>query len=109
MEGKNMEKQTKTGLMGLGLIGLGTGLAALGFLLTLPVCMTWSRTKLRHAYETGKKGMLSGLETAAEHLGEMTDKVQPQLAEAAKAAKHTTALAAGAIESAAHYVRERVS
>jgi hypothetical protein len=48
--------------------------------------------------------VVSGFETAADAL----NKAQQPLGEAAKAARQTTAIAAGAIESAAHYVKERV-
>jgi len=49
-----------------------------------------------------------GFGTAADALGEIASKAQSPLGDAAKAAKQTTAIAAGAIESAAHYIKERV-
>jgi hypothetical protein len=103
-----VDKQSRNGVFGLILIGLGTGFAAAGFALIVPVCTTWSRSKLTEAYRKGKGGVLSGFETATEALNEMASKAQQPLGEAAKAAKQTTAIAAGAIESAAHYIKERV-
>ncbi len=103
-----MEKQSQNGLTGLILIGLGAGLTAAGVALVVPLCATWSRSKLRGAYEKGKESVVSGFGTAADALGEMASKAQSPLGDAAKAAKQTTAIAAGAIESAAHYIKERV-
>ncbi|MBV9085616.1 MAG: hypothetical protein JOZ62_23320 [Acidobacteriaceae bacterium] len=104
-----MDRQSKNGYIGVTLIGLGAALTGVGFAMIAPVCVAWSRNRLREAYETGRKRVLSGLETAAGTLGDVAEKVQPQLTEAAKAARQGTAIAAGAIESAAHYVKERVS
>jgi hypothetical protein len=103
-----MDKQSRNGVTGLILIGLGTGLTAAGAALLVPVCATWSRSKLRGAYQKGKESMVSTFETAADALGEVASKAQSPLGDAAKAARQTTAIAAGAIESAAHYIKERV-
>ena len=103
-----MDKQSRNGVAGLILIGLGAGFAAAGAALIVPVCATWSRTKLRGAYQRGKESVVSTFETAADALGEVATKAQSPLGDAAKAAKQTTAIAAGAIESAAHYIKERV-
>ena len=103
-----MDKQTRTGIFGLVLIGVGAGLAAAGLALIVPVCASWSRIKIREVYARGKEGLISGIETATDALGEVASKAQQPLGEAAKAAKQTTAIAAGAIESAAHYIKERV-
>jgi hypothetical protein len=103
-----VDKQSRNGLFGLILVGLGTGFAAAGVALMVPFCTNWSRSKLRDAYRKGREGVLSGFESAADAIGEMASKAQQPLGEAAKAAKQTTAIAAGAIESAAHYVKERV-
>lgn len=105
---KHVENQSRNGVTGLILIGLGAGMAAAGLALVVPVCATWSRSKLRDAYQKGKESVVSTFETAADALGEVASKAQHPLGDAAKAAKHTTAIAAGAIESAAHYVKERV-
>jgi len=104
----NVENQSKNGVAGVVLIGLGAGLTAAGMALLVPVCASWSRSKLRGAYQRGKEGVLSTFETAADALGDVATKAQHPLGDAAKAAKQTTAIAAGAIESAAHYIKERV-
>jgi hypothetical protein len=103
-----VDKQSRNGVAGLILIGLGAGFAAAGAALIVPVCATWSRTKLRDAYQRGKESMVSTFESAAGALGDVASKAQSPLGDAAKAAKQTTAIAAGAIESAAHYIKERV-
>lgn len=103
-----MDKQSRNGVFGLALIGFGAGLTAAGLALVVPVCATWSRSKVREAYRKGKDRMMSGFETATDALGEMANKAQQPLGDAAKAAKQTAAIAAGAVESAAHYIKERV-
>lgn len=103
-----MDKQSRNGVFGLVLIGLGTAVAATGVILLMPVCASWSRSKVRKAYEKGRKSVVSGLENAIDTLGEVASKVQEPVGEAAKAAKYSTAVAAGAVESAAHYVKERL-
>ena len=103
-----MDKQAKSGVAGLILIGLGASLAAAGVALIVPVCASWSRNRFHRAYETGRKRVLAGFDSAVEALNQVADKAQQPLGEAAKAARQTTAIAAGAIESAAHYVKERV-
>jgi hypothetical protein len=103
-----MDKKTRNGVLGMVFLGIGVGLAVAGVTLAVPVCVGWSRSKLDEAYRKGKQGLLSGIETAAETLTEVANKAQQPLADAAKAARYTTAVAAGAIESAAHYVKERV-
>jgi hypothetical protein len=87
---------------------LGSAAAATGVVLLTPVCTNWSRSKIRKAYERGRKNVVSGLENAIDTLGEMANKVQQPMGDAAKAAKYSTAVAAGAVESAAHYVKERL-
>jgi hypothetical protein len=104
-----MSTNSKNGLIGLGLIGIGAGLTAVGVALVVPVCVSWSRTRLQTAFQKGKEGVISGIEIAAGAAGELAVKAQHPLSEAAKAARGTTAIAAGAVESAAHYIRERVS
>jgi hypothetical protein len=104
-----VNKKSNNGVIGLALIGVGAAIVATGFTLVTPVCFFWSRNRLQDAYQRGKKGVISGFESAAETLGDVASKAQTPLGEAAKAARHTTAIAAGAVESAAHYVREHVS
>ena len=103
-----MDNDSRRGVWGLVLIGAGVGLAMAGAAMVTPVCAAWSRDKLQDAYEKRKKTIVSGLGTAAETLGDLAAKMQQPLAGAAQAAKQTTAIAAGAIESAARHVRERV-
>jgi hypothetical protein len=103
-----MDKQSRNGVVGLALIGIGAGLTAAGIAFVVPVCATWSRSKVREAYTKGREGIISGFESASDVLGDMADKAHQPLGEAAKAAKQTAAIAAGAIESAAHYIKERV-
>ncbi|MBV8830011.1 MAG: hypothetical protein JO108_12365 [Acidobacteriaceae bacterium] len=103
-----MQKQNNNGLYGLILLGLGAGIAAAGFVLLVPVCASWSRSRAIEMFNKSKEGVLSGIENAADRLSDVATRAQQPLGEAAKAAKHTTAIAAGAIETAAHYIRERV-
>jgi hypothetical protein len=103
-----MDTKSKNGIIGLALVGIGFGLASAGVLLVIPVCTSWSRSKLQDAFTKGKEGLISGFERATDALGDVAAKAQQPLSDAAKAAKHTTSIAAGAIESAAHYVKERV-
>ncbi|MFL6415953.1 MAG: hypothetical protein ACJ74Y_09835 [Bryobacteraceae bacterium] len=83
-------------------------MTAAGVALLVPVCATWSRSKLSDAYQKGKEGVRSSFGSAADALGTVATKAQHPMADAAKAARQTTAIAAGAIESAAHYIKERV-
>jgi hypothetical protein len=103
-----MDKEPRNGVTGLILIGLGAGITAAGLALVVPVCTSWSRSKLRDAYQKGKESVLASFENAADALSEVASKAQHPLGDAAKAAKQTTAIAAGAIETAAHYIKERV-
>ena len=103
-----MQKPSKNAIVGLALVGLGAGLAAAGCAILVPMCASWSQGKVRDAYRKGKEGMLSGFEGAAATLKDVAEKAQGPLSDAAKAARQTTAIAAGALETAAHYVRERV-
>jgi hypothetical protein len=100
-----MQKQSRNGIVGLGFIGVGIGLSVIGFFLVAPVCVSWSRSKLERVYRKGREG----LESAADAVSEMANRAQRPLGEAVKAARLSTAVAAGAVETAAHYVRERVS
>lgn len=104
-----MDRQSRNGVLGLVLIGLGTAVAATGVVLITPVCANWSRSKIRKAYEKGRKNVISGFENAIDTLSDVANKAQQPLGEAAKAAKYSTAVAAGAVESAAHYVKERLN
>lgn len=103
-----MDKKETNGVVGLALVGAGVGLAAAGVALLTPVCVSWTRKQFQNAFERGRDGVLSSFETVTDKLTEVANRAQTPLGEAAKAAKQGTAIAAGAIESAAHYVKERV-
>ena len=107
--GGNVNTKSKSGIVGLALIGVGAVITTAGFALVAPVCISWSRDKLQEAYRKSKKGMISSFETAAETLSDVASNAQTPLSGAAKAARQATAIAAGAVESAAHYVREHIS
>lgn len=104
-----MDKQSNNhGVAGVILIGVGTGLVAAGAALLVPVCASWSRKRFTNVLEAGKKGVRTGFESVSDKLNDVASRAQHPLGEAAKAAKQGTAIAAGAIESAAHYVKERI-
>jgi hypothetical protein len=103
-----VQKPSNNAIIGMALIGLGAGLAAAGCAILVPMCASWSQAKVRDAYRKGKEGVLSGFEGAAATLKDVADKAQGPLSDAAKAARQTTAIAAGAVETAAHYVREHI-
>lgn len=103
-----MDKKTSNGVLGLTLVGAGVGLAAAGVALLTPICVSWSRKQVLNAFERGKEGVRAGFETVSDKLTDVASKAQHPLGEAARAAKQGTAIAAGAIETAAHYVKERV-
>ncbi|HEX4210087.1 MAG TPA: hypothetical protein VHY56_06835 [Candidatus Binataceae bacterium] len=103
-----MEKKSNNGLVGVVLVGVGAGLAAAGVALLTPVCISWSRKQMQNVFERGKEGVRSGFESVSDKLTDVANRAQHPLGEAAKAAKQGTAIAAGAIETAAHYVKERV-
>lgn len=104
-----MDRQARNGVFGLVLIGVGAAVAAAGVALVVPVCAHWSRSKVREAYEKGRKNVIAGFENAIDTLSDVAEKVQKPMGDAAKAAKYSTAVAAGAVESAAHYVKERLN
>ena len=104
-----MESKTNNGVLGVVLLGVGAGIAAAGAVLLTPICASWSRKQLTAAYSKGKDGLLAGFELATTKLTEVASRAEHPLGRAAAAAKQTTGIAAGAIESAAHYVREQVS
>ncbi len=103
-----MDKKSSNAAVGVVLVGVGAGLAAAGVALLTPVCLSWSKKQLTNAFERGKEGVRSGFETVSGKLTDVANRAQNPLSEAAKAAKQGTAIAAGAIESAAHYVKERI-
>jgi hypothetical protein len=103
-----MQKPSKEAVVGFSLVAIGAGLATAGFAVLAPICFSWSRNIAREAYRRGRESMLAGFDEATNRLKDVAEKAQGPLSEAAKAARQTTAIAAGAVETAAHYVRERV-
>lgn len=97
-----MEKDSKTGIIGAVLIGLGVGLTAAGIVLVIPPIANWSFRRAGEAFETGRERVVE----AAAALGEVAGRAQHHFGEAAKAAKKKTSKAAGAVETAARHVRE---
>ncbi|MBV9302962.1 MAG: hypothetical protein JOY62_16035 [Acidobacteriaceae bacterium] len=82
-----MTGKSKASLIGLGLIGVGCGLAAIGVAIIVPACVAWSRDRLEGAFRRGKEGVISGMETAAATVGEVAGKVQRRFDEAARSAR----------------------
>ena len=111
-----MTNSSKSGVIGAAMIGLGLGMTAVGVALVIPACTNWSLSTMEQMFRKGK----DSVEGAASALGEFAGKAQHRfdeaarsarqtLDEAAKTARQTTAKAAGAVESAARYVRETAS
>ncbi len=104
-----MDKNSRNSIIGFGLIGLGCGLAAVGLSMVVPACANWSANVLGETMRKGREGLLSGIESAAATMGEVASRAQHHFGEAAKAARPAVAKAAGAVEDAAHRVRQRAS
>jgi len=100
-----MRTKSNQGLLGALFIGLGCGLAAVGVALVLPACANWSLSLADRAMRRGRDAMGSTADTLAEVAGSASQHFNT----AAKAARATTAKAAGAVESAARQVREYAS
>jgi hypothetical protein len=103
-----MQKPSKNAVIGFTLVAIGTGLSIAGVAVLAPVCYAWSRTVAERAYRKGRENVISGIDDATTRLKDVAEKAQGPLGDMAKAARQTTAVAAGAVEAAAHYVRERV-
>ena len=82
-----MNSKSKASLVGLGLIGIGCGLTAIGVAVVVPVCVAWSRERLEGAFRKGKEGVISGVETAAATVGEVAGKAQRRFDAAARSAR----------------------
>jgi hypothetical protein len=100
-----MRHNSKSGILGATLIGLGCGLTAMGVALVIPACTNWTVDFLEQVFRKSREGA----ENAAGLLGGIAGKAQHHFGEAAKTAKATTAKAASAVESAARQVREYAS
>ena len=98
-------KSNNQGLLGALFIGLGCGLAAVGVALVVPACANWSLSLADRALRRGREAVGSAADTFAEVAGSASQHFET----AAKAARVSTAKAAGAVESAASQVREYAS
>lgn len=103
-----MSKDQKNAALGFTLVALGAGLSAAGLAVLAPVGYAWSRALAETAYRRGKKNVLVSIDGATERLRQVAEAAQGPLSDAAKAARHTTVVAAGAVEAAARHVRERI-
>lgn len=104
-----MQENSRNGLIGAALIGLGCGLAAVGFALVIPACTNWSLGLMDEVVKRGREGLHSGVETAASLAGQLSGAAHRKFGEASKTAKEKTAKAAGVVETAARRVRETAS
>lgn len=103
-----MQKPSKNAAIGFTLVAIGAGLSVAGLAVLAPVCYAWSRSLAESAYRRGKQNVLVGIDEATTRLKKVADAAQGPVGEVAKAARHTTAVAAGAVEAAARHVRERI-
>ena len=104
-----MKDNSRNGLIGIALIGLGCGLTAVGIALVIPVCTNWSLGLMESAVKKGTEGLSSSVESAACIAGQITGMAQRRFGEASKTAREKTARAAAAVENAARRVREQAS
>ena len=85
-----MDTKSKASLVGLGLIGVGCGLAVIGAALLVPAGAAWSRERLEAAFRKGKDSVMCGVESAAAAVGEVAGKAQQKFDEAARAVRKQT-------------------
>jgi hypothetical protein len=97
-----MGRDSRSGVLGAVLIGVGCGLAAAGVALLIPVVTDWWLSSAEKAIKKGRKHV----ENAATALGEVAGKAQQRFGDAAKTARETTSKAASAVETAARHVKE---
>ena len=100
-----MRHKSDHGVLGALFIGLGFGLAAVGVALVVPACANWSVSLADRVVRRGREAVGSAADTLAEVAGSASQHFET----AAKAAKVSTAKAAGAVEHAARQVREYAS
>lgn len=96
------ESRSGAGVLGAILIGVGCGLAAAGLAIVVPVIADWSIRRAERYIQKGRERV----EDAAAMFGDVAGRAQQRFGEAAKAARHKTSKAAGAVETAARRVRE---
>ena len=104
-----MQENSKSGLVGAMLIGLGCGLTAVGLAMVIPACTNWTLEVMDEAFKRGRNNLSSGIETAASFAGHLSETAQRKFGEASKNARDTTSKAAGVVERAARRVREQTS
>lgn len=104
-----MRDNSRNGLMGALLIGVGCGLTAVGIAMVIPACTSWSLGLMDEVVKRGRDTLHSGVETAASFAGQLSGVAQRKFGEASKSAKESTAKAAGVVEQAARRVRETAS
>lgn len=98
----------KNAAVGFTMLAAGVSLSVAGLTLLAPVCYELSRSIAETAFRRGKRSLLVGIDEASVKLKQVADAAHGPLTDAANAARHTTAVAAGALEAAARHVRERV-
>jgi hypothetical protein len=104
-----MRADSRNGLIGAALIGVGCGLTAVGIAMVIPVCTNWSLGMIQQASKKWRETVSSSVETAASFAGQVSGMAQRRFGEASKTAREKTAKAAGVVEAAARRVREQTS
>jgi hypothetical protein len=104
-----MRQDSRNGLIGAALIGVGCGLTAVGIAMVIPACTNWSLEMMDRATRKWRETVSSGVETAASFAGQVAGMAQRKFGEASKTAREKTAKAASAVETAARRVREQTS
>jgi len=104
-----MKDNSRNGLVGALLIGLGCGLTAVGIAMVIPACTNWTLEMIDETFKRGRNNLSSGVETAASFAGQLSGVAQRKFGEASKSARETTSKAAGVVERAARRVREQTS
>ena len=104
-----MKEDTKNGVVGAALIGIGFALTAVGIAMVVPACTKWSLGMFDEVVRRGRDTLHSSIETAASVAGNMSGAAQRKFSEASKTARQSTAKAASVVETAARHVREYAS
>ncbi len=82
-----MNPRLKTALFGLGLIGVGGGLAVIGAAVVVPACIGFSRDLAQAAIRKGKEGVMCSIQSAAATVGEVTGKLHHTFETASRAGR----------------------
>ena len=104
-----MKDNSRNGVIGAALIGVGCGLTAIGIAMVIPACANWSLDMFGQASKKWQEGVHSGVGTAASFAGHLSGMAQRKFGDASKTAREKTNKAAGVVETAARRVRERTS